>query len=177
MKWLALIAIFGCTRSSEVKTEAKTELRAEENVTQTVQTGPSETTIYKFALPSPTANIEGTDSNTPHEDARPVAFVSLKKTAQPGSAPAVPTELKSSQHMDLLPPHGPLVEMDVIRTEGSLSTTVAAATTTAATDSHSDATKASSVGLSWKFYAAGVLVVLLLAGAAYVLWRAKMFTL
>lgn len=159
MKRLALIALLGCTRSSEVKTEAKTDLRAEENVTQTVQTGPETitTTTEEYAIP----NLAATEVS---RDGDSQILTRRRSAPRDGGAKTVPTLLV--KRTVVVDQRGPVID-----------TTVAAATTTVATDSHSDATKASSVGLSWKFYAAGVLVVLLLAGAAYVLWRAKMFML
>lgn len=156
MKWLALIALLACTRSSEVKTEAKTDLRAEENVTQTVQTGPETITTTTEELES-----GARESNPPERLGRPLP--------EPIGQPRI----------DNMPPRLVLVKRTVVVDQRGpvIDTTVAAATTTVATAAHSDTTKASSVGISWKFYAAGVLAILLLAGAAYVLWHAKVFTL
>lgn len=169
MRWLLLffatpaLLCDSCTRSSEVKTEAKTELRAEENVTQTVQTGPETitTTTEEYVFlekETAPAGAVSTSANGEH-----IALVTAPHTAEVRTLPQTPILVKRTVVVDQ---RGPVID-----------TTVAAATTAVAAVAHSDATKASSVGLSWKFYAAGALAILLLAGAAYVLWHAKVFTL
>lgn len=164
MKWLVLIALLACTRSSEVKTEAKTELRAEENVTQTVQTGPETITTTTEEYGAPQKN----------EAAQATGGLSVQGEVEQGDRTQTKAEHPKKTSAGLT-----LVKRTIVVDQRGpvIDTTVAAATMAVAKIANSDATKDSSVGLSWKFYAAGVLAILLLAGAAYVLWHAKVFTL
>lgn len=126
-----LMALFGllicCTRTSEVKTSEKTAFQSElkgrerEQITETVKTAGGRTTVYKFALPEESGQFVGhagptvlaeEGASTP-KPARDAMRSRVRPTADPRN---------STPTIDNLPPHGPLVEMDVTETGPSEST-------------------------------------------------------
>lgn len=122
----------GCTRTVETRAESTLQAtqavheKASETIDETVRTGPSTTTVYKFALPedkdwrpAPVANRTSAPLGVPNvgpkahaEDLRPAHEVGA--TGPYGA-------------IDPLPFHGPLVEMDVTQTGEILASNHAAA--------------------------------------------------
>lgn len=171
LEQLAVLALLtlgfcGCTRTSEVKTDEKLAVQEEvhekgrERTSETVQTGPGETTIYKFALPQ--APIDAEDHEQWGDDNSADAALG----ASVGHPSVQPSASKMQQahremHDDGLPPHGPLVELDVIDT-GPVLDTKSAVTQTAKTaslaekqESKIDKTKTTKWGLPWWLWALG----------------------
>lgn len=181
--WLLLtVGLCSCTRTVEVKAEThETALLVEkqlskEKVVETVQRGPSETVIYKFAPPEENKPVSGNagppvvveaEARTPNRH-WPVMTTSVRPISDPRSNPPV---------SDGLPPHGPLVEMDVIHTGPSIATKATEATASSSAtqaiklDSKTETTTKTRYGPPlW-------LLALLAAALALVVWLAFKFSL
>jgi hypothetical protein len=193
---LAFLMFCGCKTTSKIEKQetsasGATEVsRLEKEVTQSVRTGPEDETIYRFALPESThgqpvqgankGTSQGTEPDAAREGGKAVSPAKPEYWRRNGSAGVVnsTTEFLSG-HDDGLPPHGPLVEIDVIHRGSSSADThetakeATAATRTATSTSEATEQKSSApagifafLSAFWPLLAAGLVAV-----AVYVAWK------
>lgn len=143
MLLLLALAAVNCTRTVETRSESAVQATAAVQETassaldEVVQTGPSTTTVYKFALPDnggddakgvPSVPLGTTEGSNDGEELLQGGLYDSAVGAHPFGQWLPPPRQHETprsnldQHADNLPPHGPLVEMDVIQTGPILDT-------------------------------------------------------
>lgn len=182
--WLLITAgLCSCVKTSEVKADEKLAIQEEkktaatQSITETVQTGPSETVIYKFAPPDENEPVPGnagppvvaeTEASTPDRHGREQGGARVRPISDPSSSLPV---------SDGLPPHGPLVEMQIIRTGPTLATKAATSTASSCEDLGLNLEKHTQTKTATRYGPPLWLLALLAAALALVGWLVWRFSL
>lgn len=182
--WLAAFGLCGCTRTKEVherehvEQQATVQTATEQHIVEVRQEGPSDEVIYKFAPPAPevvsapsnAAAADSTSGTTGGE--RPARNRRWVQAAPPAAA------LQGGSIPDQLPPHGPLIEMDVMH-QGPVTDTKTAeakgassAAVAAVTDAKLDEKQQTKTGPSFLFWlSVGAGVTVLLGAGIAIAWK------
>lgn len=174
---LLTLGFCGCTRTTETRSEsavqatAAVQEKASSTLDEVVQTGPSTTTVYKFALPESGKTKAGLASSDPSgmppdQDDYSALVSSARHSVATG---------RTVQRTDHLPTHGALVEMDVIQTGPVLDTkrqtSAEASSATQTVKSEEKATTKTKTAPALSLYVWLALAVVVLALIGWAAWK------